>query len=187
MKNLPKKLPILLAAIFVATLLAAPQAHATEITGAITFAGGATFDTNSLATATQVIAWSNTRVVSSDGDFGGIAPNTSVAMAIPWIFNPSTATPGMWSVGGFTFDLSSSTVVEQDSHFLLITGVGTITGNGFDPTAGSWSFSTQAPGSKGIFSFSASSDAVPDGGMTLTLLGATLAGLELIRRKVRSS
>lgn len=187
MQNLSKKLLTLLAATFVVTLLVAPQTQATEITGAITFAGGATFDTNSLATATQVTSWSNTRVVSSDGDFGGIAPNTSVSMATPWIFNPSTATPGFWSVGGFTFDLSGSTVVEQDSHFLLITGVGTITGNGFDPTAGSWSFSTQAPGSKGIFSFSASSEAVPESGMTLTLLGTALLGLELMRRKLHSA
>ena len=183
MIKLTKTLSTLLAAILLGMLLTVPQARATEITGAITFAGGATFDTNSLATATKVTSWSNARVVSADGDFGGIAPNTSVGMAAPWIFNPSTFTPGLWSVGGFTFDLLSSTVVQQDKNFLLITGVGTISGNGFDPTAGSWSFSTQAPGSKGIFSFSASSQA-PDGGTTLALLGVALAGLELMRRKV---
>lgn len=185
MIKLTRTLPTLLAAAFAATLLATPQASATEITGAITFAGGATFDTPGLKLAKTVTAWSNTRVVSADGDFGGIAPNTAATFFAPWTFNPSTPTPGFWSVGGFSFDLLTSTIVKQTQQFLLITGTGTISGNGFDPTAGSWSFSTQAPSSDGIFSFSASSQA-PDGGATLALLGTALAGLELVRRKVRA-
>ena len=39
------------------------------------------------------------------GDFAGIAPGTQATMAQPWIFNPSRPTPGLWSVGGFAFDL----------------------------------------------------------------------------------
>jgi len=186
MTKLTKTLPTLLAAVFLATLLAAPNVRATEITGAITFSGGATFDTPGLKLAKTVTAWSNTRVVSADGDFGGIAPNTAVTFFAPWTFNPSTPTPGFWSVGGFTFDLSDSTIVLQNKNFLLITGTGTISGNGFDPTFGSWSFSTQAPKSDGVFSFSASSQA-PDGGTTLALLTVALAGLELMRRKVRAA
>lgn len=187
MKILSRTLPTILMSALLGTLIAAPQARATEITGAITFAGGVKFDTTSLATATKVKTWTNVKVVSDDGDFGGIAVNTPAAMSAPWIFAPSTPRPGLWSVGGFTFDLLSSTVVLQNSGFLLITGVGIISGNGFDPTDGIWSFSTQAPRSNGIFSFSSSSEAVPDGGMTLVLLGAALGGLELMRRKVRTA
>ena len=55
-------------------------------------------------------------------------------MATPWIFHPSTATPGLWSVGGFTFDLISATVVTQTATFLNITGTGTVSGNGFEDT-----------------------------------------------------
>ena len=45
-------------------------------------------------------------------------------MAVPYIFTPPTATPGLWSVGGFTFDLDESTVVLQNADFLIISGTG---------------------------------------------------------------
>lgn len=158
------------------------------IDGAITFAGGANFDTMSLATATRVNNYSNVTVVSVDGDYAGfVNSGDSVTMATPWIFHPSTPTPGFWAVGGFTFDLDTSTVVVQTSKFLLITGTGTVMGNGFDPTEGTFSFSTQSPSAgRSVFSFSASSDSqgVPDHGATVALLGISLLGVEIFRRKI---
>ena len=110
-------------------------------------------------------------------------------MATPWIFNPSMATPGLWSVDGFTFDLTSSTVVTQNATFLNITGVGTVSGNGFDPTPARWAFTVQnAGGGTGdFFSFSAntSSNGVPDGGSAVALLGISLVAIEFVRRKLR--
>ena len=130
------------------------QAQATAITGDIQFAGEVAFDTNSLATATKVVTWFDvfhnagfSSVTSGTGDFAGIAPGTSAAMA-QWTFNPSTPTPGLWSVGGFTFDLLSSTVVTQNASTLVITGNGIVSGNGFDPTAMDWAFTTQSSGGK---------------------------------------
>jgi hypothetical protein len=110
-------------------------------------------------------------------------------MATPWIFNPSTPTPGLWSVGGFTFDLLMSTIVTQNANFLTITGTGTITGNGFDPTSGTWAFSTQNSSGrpKTIFSFSADDAPVPDGGSAVALLGIALTAIEVLRRKLRTS
>jgi hypothetical protein len=106
-----------------------------------------------------------------------------------WIFNPSTATPGLWSVGGFTFDLLSATVLVQNSKTLSIEGTGTVSGNGFDPTAMDWSFTTQSSGGKTrtTFSFSGNGVAVgvPDGGSAVALLGLALIGIEFLRRKLR--
>ena len=171
-----------------ATGLASPQAQAGGINGAITFAGGAVYDTNSLATATRVNAFSNVTVMSGDGDFGGLVGN-SVTMATPYIFVPSTPTPALWSVGGFTFDLANSVVVLQNASFLLITGSGTITGNGFDATPGTWSFTSQSPSANGVFSFSSGSCAqgVPEGGTTAALLGIGLIGVGVLRRKMVSA
>jgi hypothetical protein len=184
-----KTLKITLAAL-AATLMACafvPQANAAMINGAITFSGGATYDTMSLATATRVNNFSDVVVQSNEGDFSSVAVGTSVTMGSPWVFSPSTSTPGLWSVGGFTYDLTSATVVFQSSDFLAITGTGTISGNGFDATPGVWNFSSQTPSANGIFSFSAgtaSQGGVPDSGTTVALLGLGLAGVELIRRRL---
>lgn len=188
--KIPKLVLAILAAGVVGSAFTAPQAQAVPINGSMTFSGGAVFDTASLATATRVNTFSDVVVQSRDGDFATtVSQNESVTMVQPYIFMPSTPTPGLWSVGGFTFDLASSTVVLQNSNFLLITGVGTIYGNGFDPTPGTWSFTSQSPSSNGIFSFSAGSAAqgVPDGGTTVALLGFALAGIEIIRRKLAAA
>ncbi|MBA3543276.1 MAG: VPDSG-CTERM sorting domain-containing protein [Chthoniobacterales bacterium] len=175
---------------FAMMALTGNQTEAAMINGAITFAGGAVYDTNSLATATRVNAFSDVNVKSCDGDFAGfVSVGDTVTMATPYIFSPSTPTPGLWSVGGFTYDLASSTVVFQNANFLLIQGTGTVMGNGFDATPGSWSFTSQSPSANGVFSFSASTAAqgVPDGGTTVALLGFALAGVEILRRKLASA
>ncbi|HEY2801506.1 MAG TPA: VPDSG-CTERM sorting domain-containing protein [Chthoniobacterales bacterium] len=171
---------------FLMTGLTVQRAEAVPITGAITFAGGAIFDTNSLATATRVNTFENVTVMSRDGGFTGfVNVNDSVTMATPWIFSPSSPTPGLWSVDGFTYDLASSTVVLQNANFLLIQGTGTIMGNGFDPTVGTWSFTSQSPDASGVFSFSAGSNSpVPDGGTTVALFGFGLLGLGLLHWKL---
>ena len=171
------------------------QAEAAFISGNINFAGGVQFDTNSLATATRVTTWFDSNgnagfssvQVGATGDFSGIAAGTQATMAQPWIFSPSTPTPGLWSVGGFTFDLLTATIVTQTANFLNITGTGIISGNGFDPTAGTWAFSAQNSSGKPklLFSFSADSAAVPDGGSAVALLGIALTGIEVLRRKRR--
>ena len=173
-------------------------AQATPITGFIQFAGSVQFDTMSLATATQVTSWfdvfgnagfSNV-TAGNTGDFAAIALGTQAAMATPYIFNPSTPTPGLWSVGGFTFDLLSSTLVKQTAGELTIEGTGTVSGNGFTPTNMTWMFTTQnASGAdQAMFSFSANSSSVggpvPDSGAAISLLGIGLIGLGLARRKL---
>ena len=89
---------------------------------------------------------------------GSVNVGDTVAMTAPWNFN-SGLLPALWSVGNFTFDLTASSIVQQGNGFLSVSGTGTITGNGFDPTPGSWRFTTQNPPANGVFSFSASTTA----------------------------
>jgi hypothetical protein len=171
------------------------QAQAAPINGDIQFAGEVAFDTNSLATATRVVTWFDvfhnagfSSVTSATGDLDTfVNPGDQATMGAPWIFNPSTPINGLWSVGGFTFDLLSSTIVTQNASTLVIEGTGIVSGNGFDPTAMDWSFTTQSSGGKTrtTFSFSANGLAVPDGGSAVALLGLALTGIEVLRRRLR--
>lgn len=178
----------LLAAGLVGSAFTSQQAEGAMINGAITMAGGAVYDTTSLATATRVNTFSDVAVMSRSGDFTSfVNVGNSVTMGSPWIFMPSSATPGLWSVGGFTYDLSGSTVILQNADFLVIQGTGTISGNGFDPTPGTWNFTSQSPSANGVFSFSASDGfaGVPEGGATaVVLFGIGLVSIEVLRRKL---
>lgn len=162
----------------------ATSANALPIQGSIDFGGVVTFDSTSLATATRVSVWNSSFVLQDSGDFSSISPGTNVTMAAPWIFNPSTSTPSLWTVGGFTFDLTSCVIVSQSATFLNITGIGTIKAAGFDPTPGTWSFTaSDASGSpQATFGFQTQTAAVPEPG-TLTLLAFGAAGLITSRRR----
>ena len=195
--KLPKTILAVLTIGALSCALFSQQAQATAISGNINFAGSVQFNTTNLATATRVVTWFDANhnagfssvVGGATGDFSGIAAGTQATMAQPWIFNPSTPTPGLWSVAGFTFDLLSSSIVTQTSSFLNITGTGIISGNGFDPTAGTWAFSVQSAGGRRLVEFSFSANAndngVPDGGSAVALLGLALTGIEVLRRKLR--
>ena len=148
----------------VALLCAGVTLEAAPINGSITIKGGAHLNTNSVNTATQVTGWLNganlpPTVVSRSGNFATfVSVRDAVTMAKPWNLN-SGPLPALWSVGGFTFNLTASHITLQANGFLNVTGTGTITGNGFADTPGTWRFSTQNPPANGVFSFSASTTA----------------------------
>jgi len=164
-------------------------ASAALINGIVTIAGGATLDTNNANTATGVIAWNGAIVVSSDGDFAaaGVDFGDVVALQAPWAFSTNSTIVNFWSVGGFSFDLTSSSIApmgQTGNGSVTVHGSGYIYGNGYEETKGTWSFTTQNnPNAQGIFSFSASVESVPDGGTTAALLGAALVGLSLLSRR----
>jgi len=181
--KLSKTLLTIVAAVASVGLLSSAQA--TPITGMLNIGGFATFNTNSLLTAGSA-TFTNPHVEGMNtGTFAGFAINTPIVMA-SYTFDPSTMTSGLWSVNGFTFNLTSSHVDFRSASVLAVSGVGIITGPaGFDATPGEWEFTSQAAGGhRGMsFSFSANTAAVPDGGMTLALLGAGLVGLAVFRAK----
>lgn len=90
-----------------------------------------------------------------------------------------------WTIDGFSFELTSVTkgFTNNPDRFLVLDGIGIMSGNGFDSTAGTWSFTGDNSGS--TFSWSAGSSAsVPEPGM-LALLGIGLAGFAASRKLVR--
>ena len=196
MKNLTKTILTLITAGLVLTIVSTQEAQAAKITGRLDIAGSALFDSSALQSVTQVVTWRDifgnlgfSNVASVTGSYVGLVGlGDEVTMATPWIFTPSTNTPGLWSVDGFTFNLTSATVVMQTATFLNITGVGTVSGNGFTITNARWAFSVQnAGGGTGdFFSFSANTaSTVPDGGSAVALLGISLVAIEFVRRKLR--
>lgn len=202
MKNTIKKTLAFIAVGLAASALVCQQAQATPITGQISFSGNVNVDQlNDLATATRIDHWYNTAGTNSPltgkadvnagatGDFSGIIGGTQADFFNGYTFSPSTPTPGLWSVGGFTFNLLTSTIISQSSTGLVISGTGTIvssTNPALDATAGTWDFriTNAGGGQNSLFSFAASTSAnVPDGGSAVALLGLGLAGIEALRRK----
>jgi VPDSG-CTERM motif len=202
MKNLTKTLLAVLAAGLVTTSLSTQEAQAAQIHGRLDLAGSVMFDSSALQNVNQVNQWRDingnigfSNVAAFNGSYvGHVVLGQQVTMSggnsFPaWVFNPSTPTPALWSVGGFTFDLTSATIVTQNAMFLNVSGVGTVSGNGFDVTNARWAFTVQnAGGGTGdFFSFSANTaSVVPDGGSAVALLGISLVAIEFVRRKLRS-
>ena len=186
----------------VAMALTVGSVSAIPITGSITFDGGVQLNTSSAATATEVTAWTGPAstgfqpyVLTDSLSFATIAGNTPVSIVSPWSFNTPSSSPIMnfWSVGGFSFELLSSSIfaqgVQNGVGTVSVTGTGIITGNGYTATAATWSFSSSDPsaGTPAVFSIQAASgtiSGVPDGGTTIMLLGAALSGLGLLKRKL---
>jgi len=169
------------------------QVQAVAIKGNITFTGTASLNANSANTATMVTGWHGfglgglPQVADHDGDFNGfVTDGDAVTIAFPWSFN-SGAVPNFWSVDGFVFNLTSSSIIAQGSGSVTVAGTGTISGNGFGPTFGRWNFTTQNPSANSRFSFSAAGGAVPDGGSGVALLGIALTGVEVLRRKLKAA
>lgn len=181
------------------------QAHAVSIVGGISMTGQAALDTGDANTANAVVAWLNASVPTfgASGDFAAAGIGTVVATPVtlsPWTFAPPPGIPAapLWTVTSvlnpgatFAFNLGTSVVDVQTGGNLAITGLGTITSTvpGLDPTPFEWNFTTQNPpvgDNPPWFTFSASAlntARVPDGGLTLGLLGLALMGVEGLRRR----
>jgi len=157
------------------------------IDGAINFSSGANGgiilqDLNGNITvnplvATGIQSWLFPKVDSSSGSFISVPDGQAVSFSQPWVFAPSTPMTPLWTIvgfGNFTFNLSSATIVFQDSDFLLVSGTGILTGDNFSPTPGTWDFSTQGVATESKFSWSSSTAAVPEMGTPALLSGVLL-------------
>ena len=202
-KNL--KLMAMICAVVSANLVPAAQAQAQAqaqttsrpIVGSIDFGGVVTFDTMSLASVKEVMQWNSSFVLQDSGDFTSVSPGSHSTMAPQWIFNsgtPSTpsagpSTPALWSVGGFTFDLSTSNVLPgQSNNFLHVTGTGTVssTNNAFQATPGVWSFTVSNSNGQDqtTFGFQANATSVPEAGtISLLAIGLVFLAAATLRKK----
>ena len=101
-------------------------------------------------------------------------------------------------VGGFTFELLSSSITshgfDASGGYVTVDGTGLVSGNGYSATLMNWHFTTQDPSTiynnpnspyngDTVWTFS-SSDATPDGGATVILLGIALSGIALLKKKL---
>src|SRR6476660_7740492 len=148
MKNLTKTTLTLIVAGFALAAFSTQEAQAAHINGRIDFAGSVMFDSSALQNVTQVLEWHD--IMGNGPNFSNVAVRTGdyvsfvgqgaqATMGIPWTFTPPPGGhPGLWTVGGFTFDLSSATLVMQTGTFLDIERVGTVSGNGFEATNARW-------------------------------------------------
>ncbi len=185
---------ILSAAMTIGLFEGISSVEAAQMTGSIDFSGGVLLDTSSAGTATMVTSWTgpggvgSPTVVQSTLSAGAVPGGTGVTIFAPWSF-VSGAIASFWSVSGYTFDLTSSSIAFQSGSFVNASGPGVLKHAGFDDTPGSWAFSTQDPGAgtPPVFSFSsATGTPVSDVGGTASLMGMGLMGLALVRRKVQA-
>lgn len=94
----------------------------------------------------------------------------------------------VWEISGggsFSFHLDSVTVT-RGVNSIFLSGVGVVSGPGWDPAEGSFQFSVQGDSAvKTSFSFSANNKfvPVPDAGGSLAMLGLALLGFGLASRR----
>jgi hypothetical protein len=191
--NMKNKMTSLFAASATAvTVLLAGSAQANMLTpgSTIEFGGQATLNSSDPSAATQVSSWAPTPITAGEvsGSFAsqaGIVGSTPTFLT-PWVFLTLPAN-GLWTDDGFTFDLKTITTdqVSGSPASLVIDGNGTVSGNGYDATPGSFSFSTEGFPIGTAFTFAAgtTTGAVPDGGLTLATLGSVFVALAGIRSR----
>jgi protein with PEP-CTERM/exosortase system signal len=173
--------------------LLAAIAHAVPIQGSIGFGGvynqvGGT--QGNLTTATSMtIPAATVDIQSRTGDLATeAAPFTFVGSVGVNGNAPSLVGNNLWTVtvGARTFSLLVATSVQTFTSAvqLNLAGTGTMSdgAGGLDDTSGVWQIGFGVSGSS--FTWQSTTGTVPDGGTTVMLLGAALAGLTLVRRKL---
>jgi len=187
MKN---KLTMMAAAV-AALVSVASVVQATPIVGSIGFTGTYTQvggSPGNLSTATSMNINLPVTIASQTGAF---LTATTPTFLSPIGVNANVGTlvgATLWTVkvGSATYSLvvGSASQPYTSSSQLNLAGNGTLEdGNSADNTAGTWQLGFGVSGQS--FTWQATStNNVPDGGMTVMLLGAALSGLCLIKRKM---
>lgn len=201
----------MLAGAILASTVALQQAQATPlplISGSISFSGIATVNNAVLANATSftsiqggvaddsgayaVIPHSifGPTVIVKDALSGGTATGGTIAspgLMSLYTFNPAQAsiTP-LWSFDylGVNYSFNATSVTASFNATLNIWnigGSGLAHIGGYQDTYGTWNAGVGASGTSFWFGSSA---AVPDGGLTVALLGGALVALQAFRRKL---
>lgn len=160
------------------------------IQGEILINGNATFDTQSLTTATEIVSFGATATAGGTGSYAAVDDLTPVTIT-PFQFkpalNPAPVNP-LWqfTFGGvnYSFVMTSISVLSDSASLLQLEGSGILMIDGFADTDGIWAFSAQSAGGDDAARFSFSSDTAPvsEPGM-LALLGLGILGLAFGTRR----
>jgi len=167
-------------------------ARAVTIEGSIGFTGTYTQSGGSIGDLTTATAMTITNVgiqpFSATGDLSAAAAPFTFVSPIGVNGNaPSIVGSNLWTVtvGGdvFSFVVTSFSQPFTSSTQLNLSGSGVLSGGTFEDTLGTWQLGFGVSGSS--FTWQSTSAAnVPDGGLTVMLLGFSLAGLTLMRRRL---
>lgn len=191
-----KKLFTLISAVGLIMMLITSPVRAATINGEISMAGGfVPIGGSSLLDATAIdflelvggdlvsgTAGGTFSVYGVSGDFTGYVSPLSMGNINDFSFEePFAPVTPLWEIGGFLFDLTTVTIVEQTSSTLILRGMGDVFGNGFDVSSGEWLLTANSFGS--TFSWSASTVAPISESMTLILLSIGIFGLGLVIRR----
>ncbi|NKB39005.1 MAG: PEP-CTERM sorting domain-containing protein [Gammaproteobacteria bacterium] len=116
------------------------------------------------------------------GDFAaeGITAGDS-AVYNDFVFDPFATVAPLWTIGSFSFDLTSISVDFQNAASLVLSGFGWVSSTtaGLDTSYASWKFTANGGGSN--FNFSTSNN-VPEPAI-VGMFGLSLLGLALVRRR----
>lgn len=190
MNNRLKTLFVLAAGLATSALIC-QQAYAGPpplINGSIAFNGTVTLDNGTLSAATKITGYPAEAVAAGEqfGNYSAIPNGFAVAFST-FTFSPpaATVTP-LWTLtySGVTYSLDATSMVSSYdgvANTWTMSGSGIASETGYTDTPGSWNMSINQSGLSLGFTSTA---VVPDGGLTLSLLGLALAGIEGLRRKL---
>ena len=174
----------------------AATVQAAQINGSVGFSGTYTQGDGTagdLTTSTMLFVTSH-NIITTSGDLSGgtivsfpglIFANSGIAANSPNFGSTGTSMFALL-VGSTTyaFNITSEAETLSSAKQINLTGNGTFSdGNPLDNTSGTWQLGFGVSGASFTFQSTAATG-VPDGGMTVMLLGAALSGLALIRRKL---
>jgi VPDSG-CTERM motif len=197
MKNLSKTMLAVLATGLLSCGLFCQQADA--FSGNILFAGTVKASGSSGAGTTHLTftnPWTVAPVPAPDGAYAGTAGSSTTMTNFSFtgtgigavLVGGTIVNEWSFSSGGntYSFNLESLTSATITSGNIAMSGTGTAFINGGQATAATWAL--QGTGHSFTFNFSSSStSAVPDGGSAVALLGIALAGIEIVRRKIKAA
>jgi VPDSG-CTERM motif len=172
--------------------------QADAFSGNVLFAGGVKASGSS-GTGTTHLTFTNPWTVANtpapDGAYTGTAGSATTMTNFSFtgtgtgavLVGGTVVNEWSFSHGGntYSFDLQTLTSGTVTHGTIAMSGTGTAFINGGQATAATWAL--QGTGQNFTFTFATSStSAVPDGGSAVALLGIALAGIEIVRRKIKA-
>ncbi|RYD25068.1 MAG: hypothetical protein EOP86_27805 [Verrucomicrobiaceae bacterium] len=191
---------LLLCAVAAVGLSAAGSASAVSI---LNFSGNAVINNTSLNPATSLEMFFSadnnpdflTVGINSTNLFSSLAVGTEFTANSPLTYQGGVFIPTpLFSLSGFSYVMTSVSVLLDSGNFLILTGMGSIIGPGGFNAPAELSITTQGPATPGSVPGTGNvtisgtlvtpADNVPEGGSTVLFMGMGLIGVETLRRRL---